>query len=358
MADEQLLSNALRHYYARISSNLPLGAEFKIRNFRKAVIRFKINSYYKDQCRIRINPDGTVKVDLPEYAPTKEEAKDIKADKREMPQTIIVPLVNARAFIRSKGWRENQDVYVFPVYRSTEVIMLEQRFVANNGDKVFLTWCCWDDGEWRQMEPDGRLPLWKPLQHGNKVRIMVHEGAKEAETANRIAPAHPWYKELSQYEHWGFCGGAYAAPRTDWQEVRKASPIAVVFACDNDEAGIKATKAVSKHYGGALLNIRYDGHGFPLAWDLADEMPEKMFENGKYDGPSFDELLGAATWATKVVGEYRKKPVYGLKDEFVREWVYVIKPEVYIHRRKPTKLLIERQFNKAVRSLLRYRGSL
>ncbi len=122
MSDEQLLSNALRSYYARISTNLPLGAEFVIRNFRKAVIEFKVNGYYRDQCRIRINPDGTVKCDKPEYAPTKEEAEDIKNDKREMPKSIVVPLVKARDLVQENKWRENEDVYIFPVFpRSTNI---------------------------------------------------------------------------------------------------------------------------------------------------------------------------------------------------------------------------------------------
>ena len=41
-----------------------------------------------------------------------------------------------------------------------EVLFVRQRIIQQNSKKACLPWSFWSDGEWRQMEPDGALPLY------------------------------------------------------------------------------------------------------------------------------------------------------------------------------------------------------
>jgi len=215
------------------------------------------------------------------------------------------------------------------------------------------------------MEPDGGLPLWKPLKprfEGGGAPIMIHEGAKAAQAMDKLVndPArreelarHPFGEVLKRYEHWGMLGGAYRVADVQWRELRAEKPNNVIYVCDNDYPGKSALKLVSRYYGKALKGIVFDKN-WNEGWDLADEMPKDLFAKttGKYVGPSWGDLLKSATWATTSepnpsgVG----RPVMKVRPEFAQEWIHCVTPEVYIHRDWPGQILIEKEFNHEVRA--------
>ena len=58
--------------------------------------------------------------------------------------------------------------------------MIHVRRDYDNGEKSYHNYSHFSDGDWRQLNPDGYLPLWKPKTTRNKNRMMIHEGAKSA----------------------------------------------------------------------------------------------------------------------------------------------------------------------------------
>jgi hypothetical protein len=206
------------------------------------------------------------------------------------------------------------------------------------------------------MEPDGALPFWKPHPPAKlkKPRIMIHEGAKAAEFITRNLQEsewkHPWREELEKYEHWGMIGGAMAPHRTDYDELRREKPVEVIYVCDNDHPGKSVLQEVSRMYGGSLKGIMFDDK-WPMSWDLADEMPKKLFKkDGRYAGPTLLELTTPATRATEKLPnpEGKGAPQTILRRTFKEEWYHSVTPEVFIHKDRPNRMLIASEFNNTV----------
>jgi hypothetical protein len=252
--------------------------------------------------------------------------------------------------------------------------MCQQRIETADGKKDYLPWTFWDDGIWRCMEPlgDEGLPLWKPALPDHererkrylfsKDKIMVHEGAKAARhvdwllrssepEAQELRARHPWALELAGYEHWGWLGGAPNPRRTDWGEVLRANPSEVVIVADNDMAGQQAVTAIARALQGlqgAVMAIMFD-ESFPDHFDLADPFPKSLWHKDKYHGPRMIDCWCSATWATMCLGKEGKKEIFSLRPAFLKQWINSIKPKVFINRRYPHRLLIEEEFNTAVR---------
>jgi hypothetical protein len=67
-------------------------------------------------------------------------------------------------------------------------------------------------------------------------------------------------------------------------------------------------------------------------------------------GPMIDEFTSPATWATKrLPQEGRGAPRYEVRDEFMTEWYMSQVPQVFIHRKYPSRLLSPEAFNLAVK---------
>jgi hypothetical protein len=239
----------------------------------------------------------------------------------------------------------------------------------SNGSKRYVPWTMMDDGKWVMMEPEGELPFWKPhgpdwtqstAGHGSVGRrIMLHEGAKAAAAAQRIAMglwepssagglrAHPWADELAGYEHWGMIGGALAPHRTDYGELMSISPLEVVYVCDNDFPGEAALQRVSKAWGRSLKGVAF-GKSFPGSWDMADPPPASLVVGGRWVGPRLEDLKKPATWATELVppaGGGKGRPAARIKTEFAEEWLHCVTPEVFIHKDWPNRVLSAAEFN-------------
>jgi len=85
--------------------------------------------------------------------------------------------------------------------------------------------------------------------------------------------------------------------------------------------------------------LRWDER-FRIAWDLADSVPEPARHVAMW---SFAE---PATWATKKVGETSHgRPLYGLNKPFAKEWVHVVKPELYISEEFPLSMYSQKEFD-------------
>lgn len=316
-------------------------------NFRTFMIREWHGQYYKEVAKIRLDELGNVTVTAKAFAPTKEEAEAIKL---EVPKATWPRHIYARD--TSDLPKRSGSAYFEFISREDNLIIMVQERTAN---KEFYPWTYWNDKQWRRMEPDEGLPLWKPRKKRCNY-IMIHEGAKAAEAVEKLLAdqnaRHPWRDRLSEYEHWGMIGGALAPERTDWTQLKREKPLEVVYVCDNDYPGKSVLQIVSRLYRGKMTGLKFT-ENFPISFDLADPFPESMFsESGRYLGPEFDELLTPATWATDAIevaeGEKKTKTVYRIAPDFEKEWYHSVSPSLYIHRGSPNQLLNSDSFNSLV----------
>ena len=222
---------ALRAYIDRI------GAEQK--NFRRFVVRKQDDGsrYYRDIAVIWIDPDTKepfCKSDIDELKPTDIETAVIKA---ELAAVAFPKSCNAtwdEVDLLKQSGQVTGTLFVIPVVNKRDEVRMchERRVNPRTGETFYLPWTYFTSDRWLQMEPDpGELPFWKPRQIRNKASVMVHEGAKAAAFIDDLLnnPArreeresHPWAEELSDYEHWGTIGGAYATYRCDFTSLHRA----------------------------------------------------------------------------------------------------------------------------------------
>jgi len=340
-----------------------VGAE--VVNFRRALIKIHKGHYYIERAIIRINSDGSVTCSMKEYAPTEEEAAAMKAalEECEFPRSVEAKPQQLPELERMVTGKEGHEaLFTFYNRETGGIIMCQERRIIE-GQKRYIAWTFFSDGEWMPLEPDGELPFWKPtaeqlkylplgMVKGNK--IMVHEGAKAAEYVTRKLCEgnwdHPWCHELSEYEHWGMIGGALAPHRTNYGELHAVAPAQVVYVCDNDKPGESALQKVSQHWGKSLKGLAV-GKAFPGTWDLADPVPETLYtRHGRYVGPLMGSLLTPATWATEVVPPPggKGRSVTKILSDFAEEWMHCVKPEVFVHADWPNRILSASEFNNDV----------
>lgn len=350
----------LLDYFRRIKA--------EVLNFKRAMVKEHRGNYYVERTLIKIGSDGKIEVTgNKEHFPTKEEAEAIEAAFKglDFPKSIHASEPDAKHFIemRCKDNPSNhaKDFHLLRSRASGKIVMVQQRVNAEDGTKYFVPHTLWSDGLWRSLEPEGALPFWKPREKRSS-RIMVHEGAKAADfvdwllndmspEARKARDEHPWTEELSSYEHWGILGGAFAAHRADYGEIRKEAPLEVVFSCDNDWPGRQALKDFSKNYGGTLKGIIFPAKQWPESWDMADKIPEKFFKKGRYIGTGLAAMMIPATYATEVKPNPSGKgrPITMLRDHFAQEWMHSITPEAFIHADWPSDILSSAEFNSKVR---------
>lgn len=251
----------------------------------------------------------------------------------------------------------------------TNIILVEDRIEYADGKKEFHPWIMLDDGKWISSWPD-ELPFWTPDDlpppETGEIKLMIHEGAKAARETEKIAQDksshHPFREFLSEYVHIGMLGGANAARCADWASLVSMNPSKVIYCPDNDVHGRRSVAEVSRFSAGHIKHlqaIRF-GDDFPPSFDLADKMPERLFDDNdrtksyKMTSPRLESLLFPATWATDVVlvGDGKgMKEVVILREEFVSEWVYSIEQNFYVNVNFPNVVLSEDQFNRDQASL-------
>jgi hypothetical protein len=352
---------ALARYVDRI------GAE--CRNFRRyLIVEYKARGYYNEKCTISLEDDGMIKVTDLAYAPTKDEQEAICAGYAEAVKWFPKSVMATEAKMAELRKIAGADPLLYQFYsrkknvssRTGNIIMVQQRKEATEtSDKKFTSWTFFDDGKWRAMEPDGKLPFWKPKLKDGEERggrmIMVHEGPKTAKHLNELKQKpkelakHPYGEILGRYEHWGMIGGALVPHRSDWEDLTDEKPLEVIYVCDNDPPGKDALQKVSKNYNKALLGVVFDKN-FKDAFDFGDEMPPELFQDGVWVGPKFEDLLTFATHATQKIKDVDKpgKPIAIVTDAFANEWYHCVTPEIFVHSRWPQLLLGPNEFNNRV----------
>lgn len=128
---------------------------------RRTEVREYEGTYRRTLATIIFNTEnGTVEADAEEYQPKEHEAKCIKE--------VLTPLKmpKSKPFgddVLPSGVKELQkkDGTSLSVFRSAEdeVLMYAVRYDFDSGGKCFIPFTNWDDGQVRQQEPDGLLPL-------------------------------------------------------------------------------------------------------------------------------------------------------------------------------------------------------
>lgn len=333
-------------------------------NFKRFMIKEHKGHYYTEKALIRLEFKDNVlniKCSNEDYDPTAAELAAIRLEivADSFPKAIGASEALYRKLI--KTFDVGSLTYPFWSRKDGTITMVQQRIDYPDKPKRYVPWTYFSDGKWRRMEPDGKLPLWKPKEQRSS-RICIHEGAKAAEIIDRILnedtpesralrDEHPWTEELSDFEHWGMIGGALAPQRTNYEDIHRESPIEVVYVCDNDWPGKAAMQEVSRCYGGSLKAVTFDDR-WPDAWDLGDPFPRtnRLFSTrGRYKGPSFRSLLRPATYATeKVLNPNTGREVQQIRRAFRTEWYHAVTPECFIHRDWPSSVYNMNEFNSFV----------
>lgn len=340
-------------------------------SFKTFMVKIHRNHYYNERCLIRIDTDArTISCTHKDYAPSDAEEIAILNElaNRVFPTAIgaddIAGLIKT---IQLKGGKVNKkDLFELWDRRTGKIVMVQRRFMGDDGRKQYHPWTLFNDGVWRQLEPGGDLPFWKPRKKLS-AHIMVHEGAKAAQFVEWLVRSkeleslearqkHPWAAELEKYEHWGIIGGALAPHRANYSELAAERPAEVVYCADNDDPGRRVLNTFSKMYEGQLKWVKFDSR-WPQAWDMADPMPDKFFvkhvndpEQMHYRGPTLTSMLRPATFATEMIPNPAGvgRPIVALRSAFAEEWYHSVQPELFVHRDHPAQLYTAQEFNSEI----------
>ena len=333
-----------------------VGAE--ARSLKTAVIRETHGAYWKDLAVIRFSKEGQIDCSAAEFGPTDLEAKAIVEEFSGISWPYVVPqkrISKPPAMIESA---DKQDIFEFRDEKG-EIVMVQVR-VEREGDKNYVPWTFWDDGEWRMCEPDGPLPLYNADRLKDASVVFVHEGAKAARRVQEMCDRkdrkakeafrdHPWALELENAVHVGWIGGAMSPYRTDWGQITRAGVSRAYIVADNDKPGREAVPAISQGLRLPTFAIQFTDE-WPASFDLADPFPESMFgdasEGHHYIGPAFRDCLHPATWATDLKDNPKGKPTPVIRDSFRAMWSYVEVADVFVCSEMPEIIRTETILNK------------
>lgn len=244
--------------------------------------------------------------DPEEYEPTAEEKVAMIAayESSDRPNaSFVVGEADIPARILSEGYAK-ADCYRFMEHRRIEgqtkliTVMIEARkTVVVDGEelKKVRRFTYFDDGVWRNADPEGFLPIYNAHRLGAGCHVVIHEGPKAAAVAQAMADyslgirrasrteqaefdANPWCHEFAGYTHIAFAGGAFSWHRADWSVLKKAGAVAAYCMGDNDTVGVSAMNGVSRRIEGMpVYQFSWDGK-FPPSWDAGDPFPEAAIE--------------------------------------------------------------------------------
>jgi len=333
-----------------------IGAE--PRSLRAAVVRENKGPYWEDIAVIFFEQNGTVKAP-DNYAPTEKEKLAIEVDCQSVQWPQIRLLKNVVDLPDEVKKLPPRNVFEFRNLND-EIIMLQTRVDLGEGEKKYVPWTYWDDGQWRKMESEGPLPLWGIDQLKNNTTVFIHEGAKAARAMREMVEgkspemkkklaAHPWGEELSAAAHIGWIGGALSPSRTDWSMLQKLGVKRAYIISDNDAPGIAAVPSISFHLRIPTFHVQFTSE-WPQGFDLADDFPKVMFKTVEgreyYTGPSFRSCLHPATWATDQIPNPRGKPSIVLRKNFKEMWTYVEEADLFVCTEMPEIIRAENIMNK------------
>ena len=353
---------ALKSYINRI------GAEQL--NFRRFMVKEYHGRYYIEKTIIKINSDFSIECRDERYAPTPEEATAIAVELKQENFPTYTPVPFTRLDLLTKSGRVTGDLYVFPDVERKLIRMCQERREGPQG-KYYIPWSCYaapgdEKGIWMDMEADGKLAFWKPEQNRQKSIIMVHEGAKtaafwdgllndptrRAERKDYEKIAKSWVDHLADCEHWGAIGGALAMHRCDFDELHDTKIEGhLEYSCDNDAAGVEASKTFSRYMAGKEVRVIKYNNSFRAGWDLADPIPPEMLDKNGRVKLRLEDMMRPATWATQA-SEKKKgpgRPGHNLTMKFKEEWYHCTDVKMFFHATMPGQSYEEQAFNCFVR---------
>ena len=124
-----------------------IGAE--PRSLRTAVVRENKGPYWEDIAVIFFEQNGTVKAP-DNYAPTEKEKLAIEVDCQSVQWPQIRLLKNVVDLPDEVKKLPPRNVFEFRNLND-EIIMLQTRVDLGEGEKKYVPWTYWDDGQWRKM---------------------------------------------------------------------------------------------------------------------------------------------------------------------------------------------------------------
>lgn len=333
-------------------------------SLRRAVVRESgPRGYRRIIGTLRITLDGKVECDVPNHKLTDSQQAEFAIEIAAAKFPESVPALEANMPSQLAG----VDPSEYFTFRNREGLITFIQWRRNGKDgisKSYVPLSFWDDGQWRTCEPDGLLPLYGIDRLKNAATVFLHEGPKAACVVQAMVDGktatdrekqrkHPWGEILKHAAHIGWPGGALNPDRVDWGPIKALPPhFQVIMICDNDPPGIDAATIVSRSLKRPMTVVRFNDR-FPTGFDLADNWPRHSdwwSKDGDYLGPTLHDLASPATWATKVVNTGKKgRPKIVVREEFAGEWIIVIDPPVFIHRRRPHIKLSDKLFDALVR---------
>lgn len=338
-------------------------------NFRRFMVKEYHGRYYVEKTIIKINSDFSIECRDERYAPTPEEAAAIVVELKTANFPTYQPVSFTHLDHLTKSGRVTGELYVFPDVERKLIRMCQERREGPQG-KYYIPWSCYAaEGEkaiWMDMEAEGDLPFWKPREKRNKSIVMVHEGAKTAafvdgliNDATRRAErkdyekgAKSWIEHMADCEHWGAIGGALAMHRCDFDELHKMKIEShLEYSCDNDTAGVEASKTFSRRMAGKEVRVIKYNNMFKAGWDLADPLPPELFDKNGRVKLRMEDLMRPATWATQE-REKRKgpgRPGHDLTMKFKEEWYHCTDVKMFFHATMPGQSYEEQAFNCFIR---------
>lgn len=326
-----------------------LGAKWK--TLFTANIEIESFGYMKEVSSIRFTRRGEVFCQQ-HLKPTEEEAEAIaeEVSRIQFPDIVTVAALSPASMSSLMLKATDEELFIFK-NGSGEICFVQVRVELDNGDKRYVPQTYWSDGEWRAVEPEEGLPIYgiEHVRPGD--RVFLHEGAKAARAAQRIADGidHPFSSYFSTGKHVGWVGGAHYIWKTVWSDlVRQCGELVIVP--DNDYIGRSGIAKISRRFNCPAQALLFDGC-WPPSWDCADSVPADFFsDDGTYIGPDLADMLSPCDKATEEVGlTDNGKPIYGVTEQFASQWCRVQRMKHYVHVSKPEISFDREQFNVQVR---------
>lgn len=337
-------------------------------NFRAANVIQMVGGYPKVVGWVRFDPaTGEVTASNANLLPSEEEAAAISAAiaEADFPKPVLLtaiadppPGVNL----------SDKNVFVCHDFAG-QIVMVHQRYQAKDGHKGFVPWTRWSDGQWRKMEPEV-MPFYGLPGYQEASTLYIHEGSKAARRVKDMIEGEidvdrfPWLDTMRWGHHIGWIGGVHALERSDWAKLSSLGWKRVVVVCDNDSLGKSILPDIARKFNCPVFAIVFTDD-WPEAFDLGDDWPDHLFsEEGHYIGPTYEQCLQPATWATDEIllppGPRGGRPqaIHTIRPVFAEQWSWIEEQDIMVNLDMPQYRMAAGRFNGFIRPFSHTRETL
>lgn len=320
------------------------------RTLLSAVVKEEgLNGYWRDLAVLKFSKKG--EVDCPiGYEPNEDESEKIRIEfgSYDWPTCVFIPehADNLPSLVKEA---DESNVFYFRDTKNN-ILMIQVRQDTKKGKRYYPI-TLWSDGEYRFLEPEGKLPLFGMENLKENTTCLVVEGAKcakyvqwliDAKTpeAKKAKEEHPWGDELSNMAVIGWTSGALSPSRCDWTPLNKHGITRAYICADNDSVGIAAIPDIAFQLR-CVTNAIIFPEDFGASFDLYDPMPQAYYReiNGKkfWVGPTMMELVHPATYLTDTlppIGNEKKGKVV-MRSHARHLWHFVEETKSFCYIEKP-----------------------